>query len=256
MKNISLTQNELDVLETALALYGLVVSFDQLAKLFDENRTYTRKRIGKLAKQGWLKRIKKGLYVISDFSSRGSLPISHYVVSNLLVEESYISFESALQYHGLYDQLLTTISSVSLKQYRETKINNVFYRFVKTTQKNFFGWRQEIIDDNVVRMASVEKALLDLLQFHRDNYAVDLALEKLQNDQDEIEIELIISLAQKTNLTTQRILGFLLDLADIDSRQLFQAIGNKPGTSRSSQNAEIYNSKWRLYYNQYFNKYA
>ena len=59
MKRISLTESELEILETALIDYGAVVTFDQLSNLVDENRAYTRKRISKLVKQGWLKRIKK-----------------------------------------------------------------------------------------------------------------------------------------------------------------------------------------------------
>src|SRR4030066_1848742 len=179
MKRISLTTAELDTLETALMQYGNVVTFDQLSSFFDEDRQYTRTRINKLVKQGWLKRIKKGVFVISDLSSRGSLSISHKAIVNLLVQEAYISFETALQHHGLYDQLLTSINSISLKQYKSTTIERVTYNFIKTQQRYFYGWGTFDIDGQSAQIAHVEKALIDLIQFHRSRYSTDLVLEKL-----------------------------------------------------------------------------
>ncbi len=118
MKNTSLTRRDSRLLEDAIIAYGDVASFDQLEALSDMEREYARKRISQLAAQGWLVRIKKGLYALSDISSRGFLRLSQYVVAQLLVEESYVSFEAALQYHGMYDQLLQTIRSVACKQYK------------------------------------------------------------------------------------------------------------------------------------------
>ena len=60
MKRISLTTNELEALELGLVQYGNVITFDQLSNFFVDDRQYTRMRINKLVKQGWLKRIKKG----------------------------------------------------------------------------------------------------------------------------------------------------------------------------------------------------
>ena len=135
MKRISLTADEIENLENAFIQFGNVVTFDQLSSFFDEARQYTRIRINKLVKQGWLTRIKKGVFVINDLSSRGSLSISHKAIVNILVENAYISFESALQHHGLYDQLLTSINSVSLKQYKSTIIERITFNYIKTQQR-------------------------------------------------------------------------------------------------------------------------
>ena len=137
MNRISLTTDEVESLEIALVEYGAVVTFDQLSSFFNEDRQYSRVRVNKLVKQGWLKRIKKGVYVISDLSSRGSLSISHMAIVNAIVRDAYISFEAALQHHGLYDQLLTTINAVSLKQYKNTTIDGITYNFIKTQQRYF-----------------------------------------------------------------------------------------------------------------------
>ncbi len=256
MNRITLTEVELEVLETALIEYGAVVSFNQLSDLFNENREYSKKRINKLTNQGWLKRIKKGVFAISDLSSRGRLSISYTAIVNILVKDAYISFEAALQFHGIYDQLLTNINSVSLKQYETTSIDKYIFTFIKTKQQYFCGWEEHSIDNQSVKIASIEKALIDLVQFHRSRYTTDLVLEKLSTFRDDINHQRLTEHGYKANLTTQRILGFLLDCVGMDSGKLHSAVQNRQSVSSiSNSENNLYNHKWKLYYDQHFKQY-
>ena len=257
MKRISMTTEELKNLETALIDYGNVVTFDQLIDLFNEDRAYLRKRISRLVNDGWLKRVKNGTYVLSDLSTRGRLSISHIAIVNLLVDKAYISFENSLQYHGLYDQMLNRINAISLKQYKNTTIDGITYNFIRTQEKYFYGWSMYDIDGQIVKIAGVEKALIDLLQFHRSRYSTDLVLEKLITYQNDLNHQVLIELAQQSNLTTQRILGFLLDYAGLDSSQLERVSSEgRSISSISTSNKNLYNKKWKLYYDSYFLKYS
>ena len=256
MKRISLTTNESEILESALIQHGNVVTFDQLSNFFDEDRRYTRIRINKLVNQGWLKRVKKGVFVISDLSSRGSLSISHKAIVNLLVQEAYISFETALQHHGLYDQLLASINSVSLKQYKSTTIDNTIFNFIKTQQRYFYGWEIEDIDGQSVKIAHIEKALIDLLQFHRSRYSTDLVLEKLSEFKSDISHRRLTEYALKANLTSRRILGFLMDYVEMDNKEILTSVNNRSSVSFISNTEDSkYNHKWQLYYDRYFERY-
>lgn len=257
MKNITLTQAEITALETAQIQYGTIITLDQLNELFNDNRGYLRKRVSKLIDQGWLTRIKNGTYALSDLSTRGSLSISHLAITNLLVDHAYVSFESALQYHGLYDQLLSKIAMVSLKQRQATKVDAYTYTFVNTQQEYYYGWQFYQVDGQKVKIADSEKALIDLIQFHRNRYTVDLVIEKLLNYKVQITLNRLINYALKTNTVTQRIMGFVLDAVSLESTKLFQAINHKQGMSiltKSKNNT--YNSKWKLYYDEYFNQYT
>jgi predicted transcriptional regulator of viral defense system len=257
MKRISLTADELENLETALIQFGNVVTFDQLSSFFDEDRRYTRIRINKLVKQGWLKRIKKGVFVIADLGSRGSLSISHKAIVNILVEEAYISFESALQHHGLFDQLLTSLNSVSLKQYKSTTIESVTFNFIKTQQRYFYGWDTYDIDGQAVKIAHTEKALIDLIQFHRSRYTTDLVLEKLREFKGDISQSRLTDFALQANLTTRRILGFLMDCVNWDTDQLLVSVLDRQSVSWISKSEDkTYNHKWRLYYDRHFERYT
>jgi predicted transcriptional regulator of viral defense system len=255
MKRISLTEDELESLETALIEFGSVVTFDQLSSLFQEDRQYTRKRISKLVKQGWLKRIKKGVFVISDFSSRGTLPFSHLAVVNILVEEAYISFESALQYHGLYDQLLHQVNAISLSSYKTTTIDSITYKFIKTQTRYFYGWETHDINGQTIKIAIVEKALIDLLQFHRSLYSTDVVLEKLYTFQNDVQYERLVAYTLKANLTTRRIMGLLMDIAGMDSDKLHASVLKRQSVSSISHSENsLYNHKWKLYYDPHLEK--
>lgn len=255
MKNTSLTLRDSRLLEDAIIAYGDVASFDQLAALSGMEREYARKRISQLAAQGWLVRIKKGLYALSDLSSRGFLRLSQYTVAQLLVEESYVSFEAALQYHGMYDQLLQTIGSVACKQYKTTEVGSSTYRFTKTSAAFFYGWETIVIEWHQVKMATAEKALLDILMFERTTYTADLVLETLRDQQQALNWNRLQAYLARSTLTVQRICGFLFDLVGIDSSGVATLVDRAKGISRMTKQSTLYSHKWRLYYDQHFSQY-
>jgi len=73
-------------------------------------------------------------------------------------------------------------------------------------------------------MARLEKALIDLIQFHRSRYSTDLVLEKLLAFQNDIEHQRLVEFALKANLTTRRIAGFLMDFTGMDSSELHASL--------------------------------
>lgn len=92
MKQTVLTTKQSELLENLIAGHGQIVTIDQIYKETKANwdLQQTKNLVVKLVRNGWLIRIKKGLYSISDLSNRGFLSLSPYVVANLLVKESYV----------------------------------------------------------------------------------------------------------------------------------------------------------------------
>ena len=115
-KNTILSQKDLDLLESIVLHYGKIVSFEQIHKGMGESASIgaVRKHVAQMSKAGWLIRLKRGLYlVVTDISTLGFADVSDLVIAQTLNDESYISFESALQYHGMFDQLLKRIDAVT-----------------------------------------------------------------------------------------------------------------------------------------------
>ena len=257
MKRSLLNENEYQLLEDAIVMHGAVVRFSELHQLFNKDIQYTRKRISKLVEDGWLTRIKKGLYVISDLSTRGSLAVDQRAVVNLLVDNAYISFQTALQFHGYFDQLLAVVISVSIERHKTRKVGFSTYNFVYTQEKYFYGWKTHSLDGLEVKIASFEKALIDMIQFHRTNYSTDIVMEKLIDYQNEIDQNQLLKYLLKSNLTTRRIFGFLLDCVGMDTSQLLDStISSTSVSSIAESENKIYNHKWKLYYDEFFEQYV
>src|SRR3989339_723319 len=129
MKQTLLSSKQNELLEELMATHGMIVTSDQIINAARKNWDYKQAKntITKLTDSGWLIRIKRGIYTISELSNRGTLSLSPYLTANLLVNDSYVSFESALQNHNMFDQLLNQILSVSLKTYKTARLDNLEY---------------------------------------------------------------------------------------------------------------------------------
>ncbi len=257
MKKTTLAVKDGELLEILIAKYGKVVTAGQIeaeAKhIWDYQQTHNR--IQQLVKNGWLIRIKRGLYAINDLSSRGFLSISPYVVAGLLVEESYVSFEAALNYRGMFDQFVQKFTSVSLKQFKGTDLEAIQYRFIKSQEKLFVGWEKVEIENMAAKIACAEKALVDLIHFRTGKYVVDLVIKKLQTYEEDLNIEKLIHYASLASQKTIKTFGLIFDLLGWESEKLFQFLAGNRSTHWMSPNDKTFNAKWRLYYDDYFDKY-
>lgn len=257
MKQTILSAKQGKLLEKLIVKYGQIVVSDQVFAEAKSSWDYKQAKniITKLVKNGWLIRIKRGLYVISDLSTRGFLSLSPYVVANLLVKDSYVSFESALAYCGMFDQFTDKMISVSLKAYKTVNLNNIEYSFIKTKEELYFGWQEVTINNRTTQIATAEKALIDIINFHKSKYAVDLVIEKLQEHQNSLDIIQLNQYLSKMSFTTIKIFGFVFDLLGINSAQLYKLIKTRQSTHWMLADDKKFNAKWRLYYNDYFDKY-
>ncbi|KKP80384.1 MAG: hypothetical protein A2271_04885 [Candidatus Moranbacteria bacterium RIFOXYA12_FULL_35_19] len=254
MKSTILSQKDSELLENLIAKNGLFITFEQVVKesASSMSRQEIRNLVSKLVRNGWLVRIKKGNYYITTLESRGTFNVSNFVIAQVLFENSYISCESALQHHGIFDQHLKTIVSVSLKKMSKKEIQGITFEFITTNKNNFYGWNEFELDGCLVKIATVEKTILDILNFKRTLSTVDLVLEKLKNYRDSIDIAKFNEFSKKQSITVQRILGFLLDKADIDSSYLHNSTKGKTSNSYMTKDSKLFSAKWRLYYHNHY----
>jgi predicted transcriptional regulator of viral defense system len=256
MKQTILSSQQSALLEDLIVRYGQIVTSEQIyaqgKAVWDQQ--VAKNVVTRLTRNGWLIRVKRGLYAISDLSNRGFLSLSPWVVASLLVKDSYVSFDSALAYHGMFDQLTNKTISISLVQYKAVQLQSVEYNFVNVLDKWFFGWEEVSIDNKTVRMATAEKALIDMIQFHKSKYTVDLVVEKLSLYKGSLDMQKMTEYLGKMSLTTIKIFGFLFDLLGIDSGDLYNQVMLK-GTHLMLPGVAKFNAKWRLYYDEYFDKY-
>jgi len=255
-KTTILSLKEADLLEKLIVKFGMIITFENILTItrIRLTRQETKNLITKLVKNGWLIRIKRGLYTISELSSRGFTNISPFVIANRLVPESYVSFAWALQHYGFFDQFVKNIVSVSLKTHKGLSLQNLEYKYIKTKPDLFFGWSEVQIENFKVRLAKPEKALIDMVNFHKSLYSIDLVVEKLSSHKDDLDIKQLTEYLKKFPVTTIKIFGFIFDLLKINSSALHLMIKNKASTHRMLKDSTKFNSKWRLYYDPHITR--
>jgi len=256
MNQTILSSNQSELLESLIAKYGQIVTSDQVYQAAQGAWDYqeTKNLITKLVRDGWLIRIKRGLYAISDLSSRGFLSQSPYVIANLLVTDSYVSFEVALQQYGMFDQLAGKTTSVSLIQRKSVQLGGMEYGFVKTKPEYYFGWQEVPVGNQTARIATPEKALIDMVNFHKSQYSIDLVIEKLLDYKTDLDLPKLNDYLTKFPITTIKTFGVIFDLLSMDSEKLHGLV--KPvGTNWMLPGDTKFNAKWRLYYRADFDKY-
>jgi hypothetical protein len=149
---------------TRLEQFGpLPVGFGALRMLYRDYADPARK-IADLCSQGFLIRIKRGLYIVPQRNGREGG--SGYLMANHLYGPSYVSLETALQYYGMIPEGVYSYESVTFrrsKQYR-TPMGSFRYHYLP---KDYYavGLRMEKTGrhDYSFLIASPEKALCDML---------------------------------------------------------------------------------------------
>jgi predicted transcriptional regulator of viral defense system len=252
----TLSAKELMIIEKLITSHGDVVSsemiYEQLGK--SQSKQVVKNFITVLVKKGWLVRIKKGIFVITNIAGRGNIELSQLALAQIIDSDAYISFEGALQYHGLFDQYLRIISSVGKKRTYSKKFAQWSFKFIKAKKGLFGDFKIHHIDGQLVRVASKEKAIIDFLLYRRTKHDFDLIIEKLSNYQHEFDLAQLIAISKNCSITIKRMLGLVLDIAEIDSSALYAMVKKNKNHSFVHSTSHVFNAKWRIYTDEYFVK--
>ena len=136
------------------------VNTDVLYSLYS-NLSYPDKKISELTRNGFIIRVIKNLYVVSP--KVHNQEISNELVANHLYGPSYVSFETALSYHGLIPERVYSMRSACMKLQKTYNTQLGRFEYVKVPEKYFpIGIHQEIVNNSYsFLIATPEKALCD-----------------------------------------------------------------------------------------------
>jgi predicted transcriptional regulator of viral defense system len=239
--------DDIKIIEKLMVEKGRIITYDDLKETFSTHKDINKK-ILRLSNKGLLVSLRRGFYYIAKLGSLGYTSISNYIIANTIGEQSFVSFEAALKYHGLYDQGLKKILSISQKQYLDKQIESITYKYIKVKESRYFGFEEYKVDGGNARIAVKERAILDILEYRRTTVNVSLIQEKLKKYSNEFDIEGLISYAKYFSQITIKTLGLLLDFIGKETGDLNLLI-TENSTSRISEDSNKFSNKWRLYYN-------
>ncbi len=245
----TLSGKELEIIEKLIAEHGNVVDFDIIHEKLGRNREKQEIKnfITTLVRKGWLIRIKRGTFAISDISGRGSIDLNQSTIAQIIDNNSYVSFEAALQHHGLFDQYLRVITSVGKKRTYTRKFSDWTFKYIKAKKGLFGDFKEHNIDGQLVKIASKEKIVIDFLTYRRTSHDFDLIIEKLTNYRNEFDFQKFVEISKNCSITTKRILGVILDMTNINSNELYELIKDNKNHSFMTGTSASFNAKWRIY---------
>ncbi len=132
-------------------------------------------------KKGYVKKIKKGLYVLTKVSSE----INPLILADKIYQPSYLSLEFALNYYGIIPDIPGTYTSVTTRKTENfvNEFGNFSYQKVKA--ELFTGYKS-IKDKNLTyNIATPEKALFDYLYLNKNRLIADFNFwQELRIDRD------------------------------------------------------------------------
>jgi predicted transcriptional regulator of viral defense system len=134
-----------------------------------------------------------------------------------LVDPYFFSYGTACTHHGLTEQTFAEVYIACQERRRAVTIRDKRYVFVYVSEKHFFGFKETSVLGEPVRMATLERALLDAI--HRPRYAGGLGeVSRIAaRAASRVSWDAVVELLRKwrSSALVQRV-GYFLDLHDVD----------------------------------------
>ncbi|MCL5318354.1 MAG: hypothetical protein M1503_08895 [Thaumarchaeota archaeon] len=144
-------------------------TFEDALKIVGGDRHLTKVKIYRLAKEGYIRSVKRGLYQIISvqYLGREQQPpqsFDKFLLGRKLTEPYYFSHHSALEIHGVSNAaIFNTVYISSPRQFRPLIYGGVECLWVKENT-NLLGVEKVIWSDRLVHVSDRERTVLDCLQ--------------------------------------------------------------------------------------------
>lgn len=218
-----------------------------------------KKIMSSLIRKKWLLPLKRGLYAIVplDVGVKGadSFILHNFVIASHLVEPYYIAYWSALNHHGLSEQIPRTTFIATTKPKMPLSILDSDYCFVTIEKRKFFGSQEIEIAGWKVNISSPEKTIADSLDHPEHSGGIDEVAKAIYFNHRELDMAKVHeSACRMGNLTILKRLGYILEGAGLldtykDVFRNFTPSKGYPALDPLSPRKGRHNSRWGLLLN-------
>lgn len=162
-----LGEAEREVLSALAALERPAVTADDVVRLLGKKRSAANLLLSRLARKGWLRRLRRGVYAVVPLSSRSGEPVVEqpFAVAMELFAPCYISGWTAAEHWDLTEQIFNAVVVYSAKPQRRAlqHIGGVTYRVRHVPEEAIFGTSRIWSGTVAIEMATVHRTLIDVL---------------------------------------------------------------------------------------------
>lgn len=165
-----------------------------------KSKNLARETLQNYLKKGYIKRVKKNLYVTMSLENGGVIASKFEIASNIS-KSSYVSHHSAFEYYGYSNQVYNVVVVASIERFRNFVFGYNEYHYKNVDSDNF------IEETNGVRVSTLPKAIVDCID--------DI---KSYDDMEEV----LTNISSLPLINGQEILKYLIF---VDKKILFNKVG-------------------------------
>ena len=158
---------ERQVLASLAALERPVVGVEEVLAARKLSRAAANLLLSRLARKGWLRRLRRGAYAVVPLASSSPTPRleNPLAAAMQLFAPCYISGWSAAEHWGLTDQIFNTVAVFSAKPQRRgtVEIASTKYRVRRVKEASIFGTARVWAGRVAIQMADVHRTVIDVL---------------------------------------------------------------------------------------------
>lgn len=212
-----------------------------------------------LKKNNWILGLKGGLYAIVplEIGNKGAedFIIHEFVMASYLTKPYYIAFWSALNYHGLSEQIPNSVFIAAKIAKKSLIILNSEFLFVKLQKNKFFGFEKINIENRKINISNINKTIADCLDHPEHSGGTEETAKSILFNHKELNFETIKNYAlEMKNITILKRLGYILEKVGLleEYKEIFKDVKLTKGYSKLdtiSRRKGRYNDKWRLLVN-------
>lgn len=155
-------------------------------QIYTWNPEFDRGALTRWGSKGYIIKLRNGYYVFPEYLNVAGFSV---YIANQIYKPSYVSLHYALNNYGLIPETILTFTSVTTL--KTASFSNRFGSFSYCTIKPdlMFGYKENFLKDRAVYIATLEKAILDLLYLY-PFYNTQREIKELRFDENVLENDL------------------------------------------------------------------
>jgi len=235
-----------------------IFTVDEAAKILGLTKLVTAKMLARWVEQGWLIRIRRGLYMATPPEARTADDVSEnpMIVASRLFEPCYLGGWTAAEQWGLTEQIFRTVLVVTTRVVAARRLKIRFSEFlVKTiSQSRFFGTKPVWRDNFKINFSDPTKTIVDMLNDPSLAGGSRMLLQILNSyiSSKDYDAQLLLNYCKRMNNgAIYKRLGFLLEQNRNIDKNLLSELRAKLTTGNAKLDPSIPSetliTRWRLF---------
>jgi len=218
----------------------------------------TQKFLERLQIKGWIRRIRRGHFTVIPLSSgeERTPQLHEFIVAMELVAPAAIAYWSALNHHGMTEQLPRIVYVATNHPVRRPpgEVLGVSFKIVSLRPEKFFGIQKDWIDEFPFMITDREKTIIDGLDLPQHVGGIDEIAKALSTGWTQLNESRLRKYAAKIgNSAVAKRLGFIMEASGLGNAEVFRkAVSLAPGFSPldpTLPRSGKYNRRWGLLIN-------